>query len=1183
MGKPGTWPVVLDTGATSSIFGGGTDAKFAYKLREPVTVKTVGGPIVLSEAWRHKVWGDGLYAQHLKFDLISWDAIMAEFEVKLDPCSTIFHLTAKQGHSPRAQWRAVRESGLFHLRPAEEKTWAMIASPAARDEEVWSFHERMGHAPAADLIRMAAQPEHNDLGLTASRIRSQHVERCPACVQGKMTARTPTGRATNSAELGSEIYADLVSFTVAGRGQVFVLLARESRSGYYWATVLEAKTSPNIFDSLMRFVGLLRSYKLVVRHLKTDSEANFKSLTPDLERAAIRTTFVPPGVHERRSERAIQTLRSNMQAIMAALNFAMPAKWFNALVAFTVDALNSRPNKNSFPKTPRELIEVGRPDSKQLKFALPFGARALAHRLAKNNVDGPTVDVIYLGKSDVHGHNGYRVVDIATKQIVTVNKVVAHDRHNDTAAVVQRMYGSRRFNLGRTALPLAREEVWPVFFPAQPMQSTKPTGVVTQPTTSAGVTVHATTPAGVIPQAHPEPSNSPSSPSSDEDESSSTDSSPEDEGQAQTPSLVPAAAAQTQTPSLPTRQDGVSSRGRKVRTDAQRRMMSHGTPHPKPPWRAAKPHPRRAHSANVAEVPFIPSHLKPLQSLVKLDKADEDAPQEYRGKFVDVTEEYFGTTAFMLKVEALDPKQRELMVAARVKEITKFLDHNALEPLNYATGQVLYSKLLMAEVRNTMGMVTGFKARLVMGGNNQKGITVDLATTNPAFEEMLVLIQLCVNEGLEITTMDVQNAFLHSPISSDANIRLPKEAADEFARLSEEFARHQRPDGTIVCKALRSIYGLRNGPVDFQRFVRGKLADHGFTPTKASASIYVRTLPSGKRDILYVFVDDILHAFPKGQRDVAFMGEFSGYTEHVGPDLEFLGIKIEVSMDGTVVTLTQPGYAKDAYASVLGENDKIMSDRPYCDNLMDPLINSPRLDAGKTKRFGSDVMKLMYLANRTRADTKLAVSYLSSRIAEPTEADWAKLVKLARYVKSTASMGITLRKGKTALTAEADASFGLFKDARAQIGHAIWMGNSTSGAILTVCKRGDAAMTSSTHAESTACYRAATDVVHFRNLLRGMGYGQEGPSRVAQDNLSNIINQDRGPGRGGKSRIYEIKLCWVSDLVHNGDIGLYHLPGTESVADGFTKPVLQSKFAAWRDRILGVPILRKTANIQNGN
>ena len=62
-------------------------------------------------------------------------------------------------------------------------------------------------------------------------------------------------------------------------------------------------------------------------------------------------------------------------------------------------------------------------------------------------------------------------------------------------------------------------------------------------------------------------------------------------------------------------------------------------------------------------------------------------------------------------------------------------------------------------------------------------------------------------------TFDVSQAFLNADIDDDTTyIRLPKRIADILLTIDRKYEEFLCPDGTIVMKLLKALYGLRKAP-----------------------------------------------------------------------------------------------------------------------------------------------------------------------------------------------------------------------------------------------------------------------------------------------------------------------------------------------------------------------------------
>ena len=99
------------------------------------------------------------------------------------------------------------------------------------------------------------------------------------------------------------------------------------------------------------------------------------------------------------------------------------------------------------------------------------------------------------------------------------------------------------------------------------------------------------------------------------------------------------------------------------------------------------------------------------------------------------------------------------------------------------------------------------------------------------------------------------------------------------------------------------------------------------------------------------------------------------------------------------------------------------------------------LDDQKAEIFHHIVAKLLYVSKRARLDIDLVVSFMCTRVAEPTEQDWEKLKRLLTYVKGTMDIvRIISAEDLTTIRAWADASYAVHDDMRGHTGGVISFG-----------------------------------------------------------------------------------------------------------------------------------------------
>lgn len=100
-------------------------------------------------------------------------------------------------------------------------------------------------------------------------------------------------------------------------------------------------------------------------------------------------------------------------------------------------------------------------------------------------------------------------------------------------------------------------------------------------------------------------------------------------------------------------------------------------------------------------------------------------------------------------------------------------------------------------------------------------------------------------------------------------------------------------------------------------------------------------------------------------------------------------------------------------------------------------------------------------------------------------------------------------------------------------------------------------------ATAAAEYMAASDgvkeAIWLRQLLKDIGYEQEGPTSIMIDNQS-AIALSKNAEFHQRSKHIDVKFHFIRDQVTNGVIIPVYTPTDEQLADVFTKPLSAQKF-----------------------
>ena len=103
-------------------------------------------------------------------------------------------------------------------------------------------------------------------------------------------------------------------------------------------------------------------------------------------------------------------------------------------------------------------------------------------------------------------------------------------------------------------------------------------------------------------------------------------------------------------------------------------------------------------------------------------------------------------------------------------------------------------------------------------------------------------------------------------------------------------------DGDMVCRLLKSLYGLKQTPRVWTKILREFLVSYGLARLESDRYIYV-----GKNLIIAIYVDDIL-ILNKSRRSLRQMS-------NLGPIKHYLGIEVHWTKER--ITLTQTEFITD--------------------------------------------------------------------------------------------------------------------------------------------------------------------------------------------------------------------------------------------------------------------------------
>ncbi|KAK1647072.1 hypothetical protein QYE76_064877 [Lolium multiflorum] len=257
------------------------------------------------------------------------------------------------------------------------------------DNSTYMWHCRLGHIGVKRMKKL-----HTD-GLLES-LDFESLDRCEACLMGKMTKTPFSGMMERATDLLEIIHTDVCGpMSVASRGGYrYVLTFTDDLSRYGYIYFMKHKSET--FEKFKEFQSEVENQRnKKIKFLRSDRGGEYLSYEfgMHLKKCGILSQLTPPGTPQRNgvSERRNRTLLDMVRSMMSLTDLPL-SFWSYALetAAFT---LNRAPSK-SVETTPYELWFNKKP---KLSFLKVWGCEAYVKKLQPDKLEPKAEKCIFIG------------------------------------------------------------------------------------------------------------------------------------------------------------------------------------------------------------------------------------------------------------------------------------------------------------------------------------------------------------------------------------------------------------------------------------------------------------------------------------------------------------------------------------------------------------------------------------------------------------------------------------------------------------------------------------------------------------------------------------------------------------------------------------------------------------------
>jgi hypothetical protein len=1008
---------------------------------------------------------------------------------------------------------------------------------------------------------------------------------CLHCIGGKMTDysaiknHTVESRSLPAPHIGSHLHCDIVFIKGPKGKSIPILLAIEELKNYAIGATLPSKTTQSVQNGLYSIIGFFKSHQHIVQQVNTDHEAVFGACSSFLGNLGVLLKQSAPGVHARRLERFVRTIRSKMRAVIIDLPFKLPPILHESCFQSVIITGNLVPNSQSGNLAPITAITGWKPSFKGC-LQHKFGDLIICFQPNIPRTDKTTPHAslaIYLYNN--RGQNSAEVYLVNSGQFVTRDtnplKFKPAPMTDDVIVRMNSLCENSGF-LGDNVdalLSLMPRTITPLT-----QQFEEPINQNVDPPTIVPKEVEFLTDIDDLTSDIDEPTNSfqysteTLNTAYDEDyqypeiDHNFAGVNPQQSQNLFAPSQNEADAFSDSLPLAPSKPDADATADSIVPSYKNENADSIVPPHRVSfdnPVSQRTNYPRASKTKNYKDMYYDEARMHAILLLnAKLDSFDSYTNRLKSDKMY--------IHAWNITVRRALKEMYEPALKAISSELTSMITKGVLTPIDYSKltptqrNLVLYSHMFLKEKFLPDGEFDKLKARLVGGGDDQNKDLLVTDPSSPTVEFLTVMFIFCLACLFRLVTavIDVKTAYLNADIDEEIYIAIDSQCSEIFCKLYPKYKRFIRQNGTLVCLVNKALYGLTQSANLWYIHIRKELEKMGFiTIDSVDKCLFFRKFPDGSVIYLLLYVDDIFIA-ASTLKLVNFVIEslqksFGELSIQRGLKYSYLGMTVEFSNDFSSVKLSQQGYISDILKFY---NISKFANSPAKRDL----LSIPKGEKAKlvdSKFFKSQLMKIAYLAIRTRPDFRFVVCFLASKSAAPTVHDQECLNHLYQFLNNSKEYCLNLSPKDLSFTVYVDASFAIHTDGKRHTGVVIQMGkpNTNSGPMYCQSSKQKLLGMNSTECELIAVNDALFTIIKCKSICTALGLTI--PKIILfQDNTSAIQMALKGEGNVRKSKYMLVRISHITEEINNGLFEIHHLPTKDMIADILTKPLFGAIF-----------------------
>ena len=530
-------------------------------------------------------------------------------------------------------------------------------------------------------------------------------------------------------------------------------------------------------------------------------------------------------------------------------------------------------------------------------------------------------------------------------------------------------------------------------------------------------------------------------------------------------------------------------------------------------------------------------------------------------------------------------KFKQAGVDSAIKEMRQLHDRDCWNPIDPTTLKPTERKKAMESLIFLIQkkVTNEIKSRHCANGSIQRQWLDEKQASSPTVmtESVMITATIEAKEKRDVATVDIPNAFIQTEVEETDDdgdrviMKICGDMVDLLIAIDPELygpmVTYEHGKKTLYVHIRRAIYGMLQSALLFYKKFRKSLEEYKFKVNPYDPCV-ANKLVNGRTMTISWHVDDVKIS----HKDPKVVTEFVDWVKKVyGKEREvkvsrgkrhfYLGMWLDYSEEGKV-KIDMKDYIRD----MVKEFPEELSGKPasMATATLFDVQPSKKLAREQAQIFHTFVAKMLFLMKRGRPDAGTAISYLCTRVQEPTKDDWDKLVRAIKFLNATIDDVLTLEADdNVTLRWNIDAAFAVHNDLRSHTGATFTLGK---GAIISISMKQKMNTRSSSEAELVGIDDVIAYVLWTLRFIQHQGYPVK-TVIVEQDNQSTMKLANNGRlSTGKRTRHLDIRYFYVTDQIEKGYIKLQYIPTKKMTSDYMSKPLQGQLMRTHRADILNI-------------